>query len=278
MEEGCLAEAEAGPPSSIKESKVKFFLVCYYLSGYSYTLEILVFYCIFFFLATVLTGIKSTAPLYREASTLCKQWKRMPAFSSLPWERVPPIVLPLSWVGTAHIWITGSFLPGAILDCYSLEASHAVTGTNWFNHQLLWSLKLLKVPAKLMNCDWMWTECLSLFPTTSYQRLLYPCKVKGRRFRLWFNNGLCPRTEPHSLRHSQLQFAFHTLLYEICIQLIHWIIGILWVSKESLNDLSLRYMESEAAAGSGLDNEAIPRFSNACKWTHFPSGTPEMAS
>lgn len=48
VEEGCLAVAEGGPPSSIKESEVKFFLVCFYLSGYSSMLEIFVFYCIFF--------------------------------------------------------------------------------------------------------------------------------------------------------------------------------------------------------------------------------------
>lgn len=231
-------------------------------------LEIFVFYCIFFPCNNSYGNkIHCTALQGR----LCKPWKRMRAFSSLPWERLPAIALTLSWVGAAHIWITEPFLPGAILDCYSLEAGHAVTGTNWFNHQLLWSLKLLKVPAKLTNCSWMWNECLSLFPTTSYQRLLYPCKVKGRRFGLQFNNGLCQRTEPHSHRHSQLQFAFHTLLYEICIQLIHWIIGILWVSKESLNDLSLKYMESKAAAGSYLDNGAIPWLSNACKWTNFLS-------
>lgn len=79
MEEGCLAVAEGGPPSSIKESKVKFFLVCFYLSGYSYMLEIFVFYCIFF-LVTILPGIKSTALLYRVAARLCKPWKRMRAF------------------------------------------------------------------------------------------------------------------------------------------------------------------------------------------------------
>lgn len=151
--------------------------------------------------------------------------------------------LPVNWAGAMHIWITESFLPGAILDCYSLQARHAVTGTNWFNHQLLWSLKLLKVLAKLMNCKWMWNESLSPFPTISYQRLLYPCKVTGRRSRLEFNNGPCQRIELHSLRHPQLQFAFHTLLYKICIRLIHWIIGILGVSKESLNGLSLKYME-----------------------------------
>lgn len=122
--------------------------------------------------------MKCSAPLYRETTTLRKQWTECEHFSSLPWARDSLSLF--SRVGTAHIWITESFLPGAILDCYSLEASHAVTGTNWFNHQLLWSLKLLKVPAKLMNCNWMWNECLSLFPTTSYQRLLYPCKVKGR--------------------------------------------------------------------------------------------------
>lgn len=88
VEEGCLAVAEGGPPSSIKESKVKFFLVCFYLSGYSYMLEIFVFYCIFF-LVTILTGIKFTAPLYGVAVRLCKPWKRMRAFFSLPWERLP---------------------------------------------------------------------------------------------------------------------------------------------------------------------------------------------
>lgn len=175
---------------------------------------------------------------------MCSQLEWMCAFSrACPVRDCLPVVLTPSWVGAVHIWITESFLPGAILDCYSLEASHAVTGTNWFNHQLLWSLKLLKVLAKLMNCNWMWNESLSPFPTISYQRLLYPGKVKGRRFRLEFNNGLCQRIELHSLWHSQLQFAFHTLLYKICIQLIHWIIGILWVSKESLNGLSLKYVE-----------------------------------
>ena len=175
---------------------------------------------------------------------MCSQLEWMCAFSrACPVRDCLPVVLTLVWGGAVHIWITESFLPGAILDCYSLEASHAVTGTNWFNHQLLWSLKLLKVLAKLMNCNWMWNESLSPFPTISYQRLLYPCKVKGRRFRLEFNNGLCRRIELHSLWHSQLQCAFHTLLYKICIQLIHWIIGILWVSKESLNGLSLKYME-----------------------------------
>lgn len=183
-----------------------------------------------------------------------------------------PVVLTLNWVGAVHIWITEPFLPGAILDCYSLEASHAVTGTNWFNHQLLWSLKLLKVLAKLMNCNWMWNEFLSPFPTISYQRLLYPCKVKGRRFRLEFNNGLCQRIELHSRWRSQLQFAFHTLLYKICIQLIHWIIGILWVSKESLNGFSLKICGILSIWGLlGQDNEMIPWFFTASKRAHFLS-------
>lgn len=123
-------------------------------------------------------------------------------------ERLCPTVLPSqSRGGAMHIWITGPFLPVVILDCYSLEASHAVTVTNWFNHQLQWSLKLREVPAKLMNCSWMWNEPLSPFPTISYQSLLCPCKVRGRRFRLEFNNGLSQKIEPPLLWHSQLQFC-----------------------------------------------------------------------
>lgn len=45
------------------------------------------------------------------------------------------------------------------------RSSHAVTITNWFKHQSQQSLKLLEVPAKLMNCSWMWNETLSPFPT-----------------------------------------------------------------------------------------------------------------
>lgn len=186
------------------------------------------------------------------------------------WETVSLLFSLWAELGAVHIWITESFLPGAILDCYSLQASHAVTGTNWFNHQLLWSLKLLKVLAKLMNCNWMWNESLSPFPTISYQRLLYPCKVTGRRFRLEFNNGPCQRIELHSLWQPQLQFAFHTLLYKICIQLIHWIIGILWVSKEFTEWFVLKIHGILSICWLlGRDNERIPWFFTACRRTHF---------
>lgn len=42
-----------GPPILVRGTKVKFFLVCYFLLGYGEILEIFVFYCIFF-LATIL--------------------------------------------------------------------------------------------------------------------------------------------------------------------------------------------------------------------------------
>lgn len=211
------------------------------------------------------------AALCKEAPALCGQLEWMHVFSGAwPGRDCLPVVLTVNWVRTVHIWITASFLPGAILDCYSLQASHAVTGTNWFNHQLLWSLKLLKVLAKLMNCNWMWNESLSPFPTISYQRLLYPCKVTGRRFRLGFNNGPCQRIELHSLWQTQLQFAFHTLLYKICIQLIHWIIGILWVSKEFTEWFVLKIHGILSIWWLlGRDNERIPWFFTACRRTHF---------
>lgn len=41
------------PPILIRGTKVKFFLVCYFLLGYSKILKIFVFYCIFL-LATIL--------------------------------------------------------------------------------------------------------------------------------------------------------------------------------------------------------------------------------
>ena len=121
-----------------------------------------------------------------------------------------------------------------------------------------------------MNCNWMWNESLSPFPTISYQRLLYPCKVTGRRFRLEFNNGPCQRIELHSLWQTQLQFAFHTLLYKICIQLIHWIIGILWVSKEFTEWFVLKIHGILSICWPlGRDNERIPWFFTACRRTHF---------
>lgn len=164
---------------------------------------------------------------YKEAVVVCSQLEWMCTFSRPRFVRLCPTVVPsLSRAETTHVWITGPFLPVVILDCYSLGASHAVTVTNWFNHQLQWSLKLLEVPAKLMNCSWMWNEPPSPFPTISYQSLLCPSNVKGRRFRLEFNNGLSQKIEPPLPQHSQLQFSFHTLLCSICIQLIHWIIDI----------------------------------------------------
>lgn len=164
---------------------------------------------------------------YKEAVVVCSQLEWMCTFSRPRFVRLCPTVVPsLSRPETTHVWITGPFLPVVILDCYSLGASHAVTVTNWFNHQLQWSLKLLEVPAKLMNCSWMWNEPPSPFPTISYQSLLCPSNVKGRRFRLEFNNGLSQKIEPPLPQHSQLQFSFHTLLCSICIQLIHWIIDI----------------------------------------------------